>query len=181
MGSTPEGPYGLIPPGQPVPLADGEWEPAQRRPRLFGQGYRELSGVPRLIIIPQPTVGADWSYAHGGPSWLLIRAVRWQLVTSATVVTRVTYLAISYQSTLFLRCPPAAGQGASLTTRYNFMATTYDTAGGQDRACAIPEVLIVKDAMTIASSTDNLQVGDQMSLVTIFGEEFTDRCIDGLW
>jgi len=179
VGSTPEGPYGLIPPGQPAPMRDAEYEPALRRPRLFGQAYREIAGVPRVIIVPQPVAATDWTYTHSGPSWFLLRNVIGQLVTSATVATRIARLQLTYQSVLAAQLPPSASQAASLTVVYNTSTTFAGTADAGTALWVLPEGLIVKDGMKLASSTTALSAGDQWSAIALLVEEFTDRCLDG--
>lgn len=162
-----------------MPLRDGEWEPAARRPRLFGQGYRELAGVPRVIQVNQPAAGADWTYIHSGPSWFLLRSVVAQLATAVAVATRVARLQLTYQSVLAAQLPPSATQAASLTVVYNTSTAGISSSDAATALWGLPEYLILKDGMKLTSNTTALQAADQWTAVALLVEEFTDRCLDG--
>ena len=179
MDYDPNNPTSMLPAtGQPAALADGEWEPSSKRPRLFGQGYRELVGVPKVVIVTQPAAGAEWRYTHSGPSWYLVRNVIAQLVASAVVATRVARLQLLYQSVLSVQMPPTATQTAGLTIVYNTTTAGTTTADASTSQWPLPDDLILKDGMVLQSNTTAIQTGDQWSLIALLVEEFTDKCLD---
>jgi hypothetical protein len=161
-------------------MQPGDGQLTTWRPRLFGQGERENRGVPKAVPLAQPLAGADWTYSHFGPSWLLIRSIVAQLLTSATVAARAARVRLTYQSQLVLQLPPTGTQAASLTNIY-CANTAYSSSGDPlTQIWPLPETLILKDGMVLASNTVNIQAGDQWSNIALLVEEFTDRCLDDI-
>ncbi len=175
MGSRPEGPYGLIPPGQPAALAEGEFVGVAPRLPLFGMGYAGWAGRPRAIVIPNPAAGAEWKYTHAGRSFLVIRSIIWTLTASAVVANRYSRLQLMMQGILVGQFPPDAAVAASSVKTYN--ANDSGAAQGDPGTSnvGLPADLIVADNMSIGSNTENLDVADQYSAIAIYAEEFTDR------
>jgi hypothetical protein len=171
-------PYGGGATGQPAPLAEGDFATAQRAPQLFGQGDRDLRGVPKVVQVTTPAVGADWSYVHSGPSWYLLRDVIAQLQTSAVAATRVARLQLLYQSVLAVQAPPTATQITALTVVYNGSTASLASGDPATALWCLPTDLIIKDGMTLRSNTLLLDVGDKWTAIALLVEEFTDKCLD---
>lgn len=155
-------------------MQDGEFAGVDLREPLFGQDYRGTAGKPRSILVNQPALGAEWLYTHSGRSFLLIRSVFWQFVTSATVATRASRLQVKLGPDIVARYPPGATQAASLTVTYTASDCGLTSGDAATVLVALNSQFILRDNMTLASNTGNLQVGDQYSLVAIYAEEFTD-------
>jgi hypothetical protein len=174
MASAPPWDYSGGPKGQPAPYVEGEFDGVAARAPLFGRQYREQAGRPVCILVPQPAAGAEWLYKHSGRSFLLVRSVFWQLVTSAVVATRASRLQVSFGPDVVARYPPSGTQAASLTDAYS--ATDCGLASGDTSTMtvAMNSQLILADNMSLGSNTLNRDVGDQYSLVAIYAEEFTD-------
>ena len=174
MGDAAHWPYGGGPTGQPAPLdpnapPDSTWTPSP-----YGQGYAEQAGVPKRILVVQPAAGADWLYKHGGPSWLVVRSVCWQLLTSAAVATRASRLQLKFGTDLVAQYPSSATQAASLTVVYTAADCGLTSGDPATAMVAINSQLILSDNMSFGSNTANIQAADQYSAIAIFGEEFTD-------
>lgn len=170
--------YGDSPRGQPSQMQDGEFSPAAARPRLFGQGYRDLAGVPKVMVIPNPRPGFDWSFSPSGPSWFLLRTAVATMTASAAVVTRTAQLIIKYTGVLCAGFGPVINQTAGQQFIYNVQSSVTTTTNGQFVPIPIQESLILKDGMSIGTSTVNLDAADQWSAIALYLEEFTDRCLD---
>lgn len=180
MSTIVPGPAGLAPPGQPEPMREGDYAPASYRPRLFGQGYRELSGVPRLILVPNPAAGAEWTYTHSGPSWILFRFGVATLATSAVVATRGVSLQVSHTGNTVGLFSAVATQAAGATAKYSFAPVSNTFIAGAFVLVPLPAHILVKDGMSFGSVTDQRDAGDQWSGIALYAEEFTDKCLDYL-
>jgi hypothetical protein len=159
-------------------MQPGEFAPAALRPRLFGQGDRELRGVPKIIVVQQPAAGADWSYVIGGPVWYKLHAIVGQLVTSATVAARSVAFTVKYTGILCAQFGATATQAASLTVVYSFADTSVLSADPGTIHVPTTSDMVFKDAITIGTRTASIQAADQWSAIALYVEEFTDRCLD---
>jgi hypothetical protein len=178
VGSTPQGPYGKPPSGQPAAMQPGDFTPAAPRPRLFGEGEREFRGVPKLIVVPNPAAGADWTYKFSGPSWYLLRFGLATLTTSAVAGNRPVALVVTYTGIQCGAFIPNLGQIASQVFVYNFANTSSITSIGPFVPLQIPPDILLKDSMTLGSSTSGILAGDQWSGIALYVEEFTDKCLE---
>jgi len=170
----------LPPAGQPAQMREGEFVSSAPRPRLFGQGYRELLGVPKLIVVPNPLVGHDWQYPISGASWYLLRTAIMNLTTSAVVANRGVALVLKYTGILCGSFSAVAVQAAGSTFAYSIGSVSITTGVAGFVPVPTPDFLIIKDGMSIGSQTVLLDVGDQFSSIALFVEEFTDKCLDYL-
>lgn len=170
----------LPPAGQPAQMQDGEFVSAAPRPRLFGQGNRELFGVPKLIVVPNPLVGHEWTYAFSGPSWYLLRTAIMNLTTSAVAGNRGVALVMKYTGILCGSFSAVAVEVASSVFAYSIGAVSITTGVAGFVPIPTPDFLILKDGMSIGSQTVALDAGDQWSAIALFVEEFTDKCLDYL-
>lgn len=177
MGDPPQGPYGLLPPGQPAPLRDGEWSPASRVPRLFGGGYRELAGKPRVIQVQTPLVASQWKYTHSGPSWFYLACAVATYVTDATVASRNINFLLTFNGVVCGAFAPVIQQTASQSFIYNLSPSAPSTASAGISPVAIPDNLVLADNMSLSSVVAGGGVGDQWSLIALYAYEFTDACL----
>lgn len=174
MSDAARWPYGGGPTGQPAALDPNAPPDTCPTPSPYGQEYARQAGIPRRILIQQPAAGADWSYKHGGPSWLVLRAVTWQLVTSATVATRASRLQVKFGTDLVAQYAPGATQAASLTVVYTASDCGLSSGDPATIMVGLNSQLILADNMTLASNTVSIQVADQYSAIAIYAEEFKD-------
>lgn len=166
--------YGGGPTGQPAALDHSAPPDTNPTPCPFGQQYAQQAGIPRRILIQQPSAGADWTYKHGGPSWLVIRSVTWQLVTAVTVATRASRLQLKFGTDLVAQYAPGATQAASLTVVYTASDCGLSSGDPATIMVGLNSQLILADNMSLASNTTSIQAGDQYSAIAIYGEEFKD-------
>jgi len=170
----------LPPAGQPAQMQDGEFVSSAPRPKLFGQGYRELSGVPKIIVVPNPTVGHDWTYAFSGPSWYYFHFGMATLVTSAVVANRGVSLAVTYTGIKVGGFNAVITEPASQFFPYCFSPVANVASNGGVVCVPTPDWFLLKDGMTVGTATVALDVGDQWSAIALYVEEFTDKCLDYL-
>jgi hypothetical protein len=167
-------PYGGGATGQPAGLDPNAPPDTTPQPCPFGQGYAKVAGLPKRILVTQPAAGTEWLYKHTGPSWILLRAITWKLVTSAVVATRASRLQLKFGTDLVAQFPPNATQAASLTVQYTASDCGLTSGDATTALVGLSNSLILGDNMSVGSSTNLIDVGDQYSLVAIFGEEFKD-------
>jgi hypothetical protein len=166
--------YGGGATGQPSGLDPTAPPDSTPQPPPFGQGYARIAGLPKRILVVQPAAGAEWLYKHTGPSWILLRAITWKLVTSAAVATRASRLQVKFGTDLVAQFPPGATQAASLTVQYTASDCGLTSGDATTALVGLSNSIILGDNMSVGSSTNLIDVADQYSLVAIFGEEFKD-------
>lgn len=166
--------YGGGPTGQPRAADPNAPPDTTPLPCPYGQGYAQMAGVPKRILVVQPALGAEWLYKHSGPSWILLRAITWKLVTSAVVATRASRLQVKFGTDLVAQFPPGATQAASLTVQYTASDCGLTSGDTTTALVGLSNSLILGDNMSVGSATNLIDVGDQYSAIAIFGEEFTD-------
>lgn len=174
MSDAAHWPYGGGATGQPTPLDPTTPPDTQPQPCPFGGQYARILGRPRVVLVQQPGAGAEWLYKHAGPSFLVLRAVSWQLVTSAVVATRASRLVLKLGVDRAAQFPPSATQAASLTVVYNACDAGLSSGDPATIAVALGNSCILADNMSLGSSTSNIDVADQYSAIAIFAEEFSD-------
>lgn len=176
MSDAAHWPYSGGATGQPAEMQPGEFDAAVCTPPLFGQTNAQGRGVPRVIQVQQPAAGADWKYVHSGPSWFIPTCIVAQLVTSATVANRAPRIFITFRSVVCAIFPPGAVVAATQTVIVSASDAGGSAADPGVVTVELPDNIIIADGMTLQSSTNNLQVGDQYSNVGILCEEFS--CFD---
>lgn len=174
MSDAAHWPYGGGATGQPAALDPNAPPDTQPTPCPFGQAYARIAGIPRRILVVQPLAGAEWLYKHGGPSWLVVRTVTWQLVTAVAAATRASRLALKFGTDLVAQLPPGATQAASLTVVYTASDCGLTSGDPATASVALPNSVILADNMSIGSNTANIQAADQYSAIAIYAEEFKD-------
>lgn len=159
-------------------MQPGDFTPAARGPALFGQGNRELVGVPKVIVIANPAPGADWIYAHSGPSWVYVRCGFSTLTTSAAAGTRFPGVMVKYAGTIISQFGALGTQIASLTNNWNISPVSPVAGFNLASPIGIPDNFILKDGMTFQILTAGILAGDQWSTIALYVEEFTDKCLE---
>jgi len=174
MSDAAHWPYGGGATGQPAGLDPNAPPDTYPQPCPYGQGYAKIAGLPKRILVTQPVAGAEWLYKHSGPSWILLRTITWKLVTSAAVATRASRLVIKFGTDLIAQFPPNATQAASLAVQYTASDCGLTSGDATTALVGLSNSIILGDNMSVGSSTNLIDVGDQYSLVAIFGEEFSN-------
>lgn len=129
----------------------------------------------RTVPIAAPAAGAEWSQTvPGGEVWRPV-AVVMTLVTDANVAARRPRLVYDDGTTQLVRVQTAQGPGATQAFTYSFaVGLGYSQAGGtaQDESTGIPDIPL-QGGWRIRSSTVNLQVGDQYSVITLLVSRYS--------
>jgi len=141
-------------------------------------GYPEMGIAPALSgfglityqSVTAPGAGADWTFTVQAGLTAIVRGVRAQLVTSATVATRLARVQITDGT--HIACDVAAGatQVASLTNLYNWAAGVTVNALGTAPViinAGLPRECRLSAGYTIQSATQNIQAADQWSAIVL--------------
>lgn len=133
-------------------------------------GERPLRRYPRVVQVPKPALGADWSTTvPAGKTWG-IRLARATLTCSAAAATRVPSLDLSDGTTTFAAIPPVetlvASDVASLTWLES-VSYVLNVTPSKYLVQPIP-ALTLWPGYTIASLTTALDAGDQWSGVVLY-------------
>lgn len=174
MSSVIQGPYGRAPSGQPAELQPGEFAEPACLPPQFGQGDAQGRGNPRVIQVQQPVAGAEWKYAHSGPSWFIPRCIVARLLTSAAVANRSPQITLTFRSVLCAQFIGNTVVPASSSVIVSAADASPNSVGLPTLIVGLPPDLMISDGMTLASLTGSIDVGDQYSAIAILCEEFTD-------
>jgi hypothetical protein len=174
MSDAAHWPYGGGASGQPQGLDPNAPPDSSPQPYPYGEGYARIAGVPKRILVVQPVAGGEWLYKHTGPSWILLRSITWKLVTSAVVATRASRLQVKFGTDLVAQFPPGATQAASLTVQYTASDCGLTSGDPATALVGLSNSMVLGDNISVGSSTANIDVGDQYSLIAIYGEEFSD-------
>jgi hypothetical protein len=159
-------------------MQEGDFTPAARRPQLFGQGMRDLWGLPKVIPISNPKVGQEWIYTHSGPSWFVIASAVAFFTTSAVVANRGVNIQVKYTGILCGAFASVLQQTASQTLNYTISPASQSIASSGLVPIVIPDSYVIKDAMTIGTVTSSIDVGDQWSAIALYVYEFTDKYLE---
>lgn len=121
-----------------------------------------------------PAAGAEVTYTVGSGQALLLKGIRFALVTDATVANRVVALQIKDDAgVVVFETSAAINQAASLTYTYTFAAGLgyRDTAisTGLTLGVGIPDDLLLPAGWTIVTSTTLIKAGDNYGAPVIFG------------
>lgn len=130
-------------------------------------------GATRSISVINPAPGADFSQTVPvGADWI-VRAVTFQLVSSATVAARQASLAIlDAGGNTVLRSAAVGTQAASLTQLYSFFNGATADIGVPVVNGGLPNEFHILGNWKIISNTANIQAADQLSAIFVCVEEF---------
>lgn len=139
-----------------------------------GEGARLYRGVPRLLRVPQPAAGSDWSLTLPGEAWWRVvschatytistavgvgRTIGYRVTDGSTVLVDTTYgVALSIAATHLITLLALWPTGSALTNN--------------ERAClALPD-LVLPPGFVIGTRTFQIQPADQWSAIDILVEE----------
>lgn len=128
-----------------------------------------LPGVSRVVKVPAPGAGNEWSITvPGGVQWKILSG-RAQLVTSATVATRIPEIQLTSEGVDIGRYPCNVTVTAGVTSRVAFsqqLGTFTPVAGVVDGFIALPWFPL-GPGDTISSLTTALQAGDVYDSINI--------------
>jgi hypothetical protein len=128
----------------------------------------DLAGALIEQTVANPAAGADWSFAMLGVTRATFCTVFAQLVTSANVATRTAALQITDGANVLAIVDSTTTQVASLTTQYTgYCSSPLGGTGGTHAYWPLPAPLILRPGWTIGSLTNNIQAGDQWSLIRL--------------
>lgn len=168
-------PQGILPaPGQPAAMVPGEYRPTKGPGQQFGQQDARKRGIPRVIVVPNPSAGADWSYSVSGPTFYVFHCAVMTLQTSAAAATRIVRAQLKFGSIVCGQFAATATQLASLTNVYSLHPSAISSGDAATIYIPLPSDLIIRDGMSIGTNTTALQAADQWSLIALFMEEFGD-------
>lgn len=118
--------------------------------------------------------GAEMTFTiPDGEIWL-IKSLRFQLTTSATVATRRVHILLQQVAILHLHMPATVTQAASLTYDYSVApyAQYFTAVIDNDVIINMPKHLLLTAGDKIVSATTSLQAGDYFSQMLIEYEQF---------
>ena len=129
----------------------------------------------RLVAGTNPAAGAEVNNSVASDARWRLYAVRFQLVTDATVATRRVHLIIDDGATTILDIPSETTQTASLTRNYTFhdFGLTPSAVGTEISVNMTSKKL--KEGWRIRTSTDNLQAGDDYGIPQMYVEEWLEE------
>lgn len=135
---------------------------------------RVLPGEKRVVQIPTPAAGADWSVTvPGGRQWR-ISAGRAIFTTSAVVASRIPRLTLSDGTTIYWENSVQATMVASNVYRLGFSAGGAQQSTGNanvDSALTLPD-LWLPGGHQFMTQTTAIDVGDQWSGLALFISEY---------
>lgn len=142
-------------------------------PRMLTREDRVLPGEKRVVPIPSPAAGADWSVTvPGGRQWRLAGG-SFQLVTSATVASRYAPVLFSIDGIPFFIAANNVATTASSTSVF-VLQPAYSPDQGAQMGVYQPQDIPrgwLLPGTTIASNSIGLQAGDQYSAIQLVVEE----------
>ena len=146
--------------GQRVSFADGS---------LVGFALRETSKpIVRAIAVPNPPVGAEWSYTVPPGSSFTLEGILYSLTTSAVVGNRIPVLQIKDATGVLRFVNYLPTQAASVSTQYQWAAF----GGSEPNASAmnLPAGLTLGPGWTIGSNTPGIDAaGDAYTTISVLG------------
>lgn len=143
--------------------------------RLRERAYNDLlrSRLIRPVAVLPPAAGAEWSITvPPSLTWELL-AVHYQLATSAVVANRVSTLqARDSAGVLVWKAYSGQSQPASQQVPYDYSQGLGITVVTQDLQSSLPNTpLPLASGFSLATSTGNIDAGDQYSQITVWVRE----------
>lgn len=127
----------------------------------------------RLLQVPAPAAGADWTFTLPAAGYWRIRSVFATLTASATVANRQPGLAITDGTVLWHRARPGAVLIANGVADVLAMpGLGFQTQGATQGTFTLPiPDVVMPPGFVISSVSTALQAGDQYSSIVIAAEE----------
>jgi hypothetical protein len=120
----------------------------------------------RVVSVPAPAAGADWSLVVPAGSVYELVSVYASLSTSATVANRGARLQLTAGGVVYLDLAPQAVQAASLTTRYAWAQGMASYSADNGVVTGLPK-LYLEPGWSIGTQTDLIDGADQWSAVSL--------------
>lgn len=139
--------------------------------------------IARTFEVAAPAVATGFTITpNTGANWL-IRALTFQVVTDANAANRAVMLTVSGGATGYRVLPAVAVQAASLTRVYS---GSEGVSGAVAVGTCIPLVfpeggIWLPNGHSLAISVENVQAGDQISLIQGYRMEFPLGPREHLW
>jgi hypothetical protein len=127
----------------------------------------------RVVQVPTPAVGTDWSVAAPGQGLWRLLAFRYVFTTDANVANRLPSLIVDDGTSALLQVSAPAVQAAGIAQSYS----GFPGSGGAALAGApwlVPcpsDGILLLPGFRLRSSTTAIQVGDQFSAIALYIEE----------
>lgn len=123
-----------------------------------------------------PAAGAEWTVTLNANHETLVRGIRVQLVTDATVANRFPRVEFVSGASILWRSHPHAAQIASLTRDYNFVlgGQHIDAAAAAEYQNFLPNIILPPGAI-VRGATDGLQAGDNYGAARLQLEQWFAR------
>jgi hypothetical protein len=132
--------------------------------------------LPYALAVASPAAGAEWTLSLGLRRCADLLAAKWRLTTSAVAATRYPGLLVTLEGGDFLRYVTASGLAASSAYTFEYAVTGAATiATGLWQMCPMGPVSLTA-GMSIGSVTTNMDAGDQIADVFLYG-----RWYPALW
>lgn len=132
---------------------------------------REYSPDRRWVTksLPDPAAGADFVFTVPGSEGWLVQGLIARFTADANVATRQPRLFADDQTTRWLEIPAGATVAAAGTDRYTLIlgGPTGVTSSPAAAAWGGPTMLYLPPGHRLGADTNNLQVGDQWTVVRI--------------
>lgn len=149
------------------------WSGAIQPARFLSHTGKVLPGVRRVVQVPEPAAGADWTVTvPGGMQWYILSGTA-TLTTSATVDNRQPVITETVDGVTIWPGLQSLSFGASTTKVIPVLLDGGFVSGAAtegDIFLAAPSNLLPPGTV-IASDTALLQVGDQWSAISLWVEE----------
>ncbi len=127
-----------------------------------------------VVTVPDPAAGADWSTAVPADRRWRLRVIRFRIVTDANVAARAVNLDFDDAAgNELLRLGSQATQPAGIGRQYYWsdinLLQPIITNGTQQ---SLPSNLVLAEGFTVSTFTGAIQVGDQISAIRLWVEEW---------
>lgn len=130
--------------------------------------------IPEIVPRANPAAGAGLTYTVGGRYWERIVSVDFKLVADANAANRIVSLAYQDQDGReYARAASPFAQTAAITTQYSFFVggTQFGAAAAAAIGGPLP-ALFLRPGHKLVLAIAGVQVGDQVSLFTMYVERF---------
>lgn len=149
------------------------WPGTIQPARFLSHTGKVLPGVRRVVQVPNPAAGTDWTVTvPAGVQWFVTAGVA-QLTTSATVDNRQVALEVTVNGSTVWYARNGTTHAASTIFVYNFSSTVANVplSGTETGVLVSFPPGYLSPGTVIGTSTNLLQAGDQWSGIVLWIEE----------
>ena len=128
----------------------------------------------QIELVGDPAAATDFVFTVGTGIILQPMAIRFTLTTDANVAARLVTLRYQHQAYIVADIPPALTQAASIAHIYTFApgAPLQTGAPNHEIYTATPHPIWLIPGDTIRSIVHNVQVGDQITGIRLYLNQF---------